>query len=165
MSLILSGKRQLSMRLAQQFAKFLRVPTEEVLRAAGMQLEPRANEFAEFDLTGTVDDQRRIIPVTPLSTVFGHRDLTPDTVAVRAHTTGSAEDHIDGWVFFFRDSIEVDPNLVAKLCIAEDESGTRRLGNLRRGYGDEKTWNLDCGRKVIEDLKIVSATPIIWIQP
>ena len=166
-SLILSGKRQLSMKVAGRMAAFLRVPVEDVLRASGMQgLEPRGDEFAEFDLIGILDDQRKITPITTRpTTVVGHRDMTPDTVAVRAQTTGTAEDHIDGWLFFFRPRGEMDPSLIAKLCVAEDDKGIKRIGNLRRGYGGSNIWNLDCGRNVLENLKIVSATPVIWIKP
>ena len=164
-SLILSGKRRISMKIAGRMAVFLRVPVEDVLRASGMEgLEPRVGEFPQFDLVGTVDDQRKITPISQ-STVFGHRDLTPDTVAVRAQTTGTAEDHIDGWLFFFRESEEMDPSLIAKLCVAEDDKGIKRIGNLRRGYGGSNIWNLDRGRTVLENLKIVSATPVIWIKP
>jgi hypothetical protein len=91
--------------------------------------------------------------------------MTPDTVAVRAQTTGTAEDHNDGWLYFFRPSGEMDPSLIAKLCVAKDDKGIKRLGSLRRGYGDSKTWNLDRGRTVLEGLTIVSATPVIWIKP
>jgi hypothetical protein len=168
-SLLLDGRRRLQLPQAQEMADFLGVDVAEVLAHAGVRIAARpgsAPQPTRVRMVGSVD-ARMIVRLDKGSvSVEGHPALPVDVVAVRAQTAGSALDFMDGWVLFFQPSRAVAAELVAgRLAIVEDSAGTRHIGTLRRGYADGAHNLLLPGGGLLEDMRVASAAPVLWIRP
>lgn len=168
-SLLLNGRRRLQLPQAQEIADFLGVEVAEVLAHAGVRIQPRpgaAPAATQVRMVGVVD-ARMIVRLDKASvSVDGHPALPPDVVAVRAQTAGSALDFMDGWVLFFQPGRAVAAELAAgRLAIVENSAGQRHLGTLRRGYADGAHNLLLPGGGLLEDMRVASASPVLWIRP
>lgn len=163
-SLLLGGRRRFQMDTAEQVARFLKVPIEDVLENAGMKIKRRTEPNPRFRLVGSVDHRMVVRDDKHGAEVEGHPALPIDTVALRFQTASSVLDWMDGWLAFFQPSRSMDPALVTQMCVAECSDGTRRVGNLRRGYASG-TYNLVQGGDTVENLEIAAANRILWIKP
>jgi hypothetical protein len=163
-SLLLNGRRRIEPGRAEQIADFLRVPVADVLRL-GLGLKVDRARAPLFPMVGTVNAQMLVTMDSPGARVEGSQALPADAVAVRLQTAGTQTDWLDGWLMFFQPARGMDPALVTRLCVAELADGSRRLGNLRRGYA-EGVYNLVIGPgSMLENVTITSATPVLWIKP
>ncbi|MEK9754410.1 MAG: helix-turn-helix domain-containing protein [Rhodospirillaceae bacterium] len=163
-SQLLNGRRRVHMDLAEKIASFLGVAPSEVLRAFGAKVPEPAGAVVKFPLIGLVTPEMEIRENSPCAEVEGHAGLPADAVAVRAQTAGSFADWLDGWLLYFRPRACAPPE-VTRLCVAELADGSRRVGNLRRGYRPG-TFNLVLGPgSMIENLRVMSSSPVLWIRP
>lgn len=78
----------------------------------------------------------------------------------------------DGWLFFFRDAKDMTPDAVGRLCVVRLAGvDGMRLRWVQRGY-HEGHWTLTglcfgpqgAGNDGIEEGRIISAAPILWMR-
>lgn len=162
-SYLVRGKRRWHMQTIQQAADFLRVPAGEVARAVGLKMDI-GGAHQKCRLIGTVDHYMVVQSNVHSAEVDGLSSMPADTVAVRVQTAGTPMDHMDGWLLYFQPSRNIDPSLVTRLCIAEMEDGSRRVGNLRRGY-EPNTYNLNVAGEILENCRVANAMLVQWIRP
>lgn len=142
LSLIFSGQRRLQLDEANQLAEILGVPLHRVAEAAGVG-KVRSNG-KRVDVIGAMTPTG-VVELHPKGMI--ERTVSPDAslpdqlAAVQARTADSQASWMDGWVFFFKKTAEVEPDAVGRFCIAKVQGGPTILSTIRRGYR-ENSFNL-----------------------
>jgi transcriptional regulator with XRE-family HTH domain len=158
-SLMLRGKRRMTMAEAKKIADLLVLPPTEVMRAAGVSIQedmvsvPIKLHFnARGVATQTQGDKKMQAPFdTPKNAVAGQ---------VRAPSS-----QFDGWLFVIspvhgEPAKSIDRLVVAKL------GKELRLGVLRRGYEQESYTLLPLqGAEKPDDVVVDSARTVLWVKP
>lgn len=163
-SLILNGRRKLQLDVAEQIARFINKPTEEVLRQAGLQsIRETADTGAgerRIQITGAIDLDGKVrfsAPTGASAPAPGNAD--PDTVAVRMEG-GFAP----GAAILFVPSKQVEADAIGRLSAVTLQDGSTVLGIPTAGY-DRGHFNVSLPRSNMENAQITAATPVLWIRP
>lgn len=152
---ILNGKRKLQLPEAEQIARFLGLPVDDVLTHAGVNLRRTSRTVR---LVGTVDD------IGIIKTAKNLEIEAPlcaySYVAVQFRTNSM----LDGVVAFYDPSASYPPQLMTgKLCILLLDDGSQRAGILRAGLAGK--FDIQFMSHLTEDTVISEAYPIAWIKP
>lgn len=165
LSLMLDGKRKMSVEEAGSLAVLLRAPVEEVIKRAGVKVQVDFQSLVR--LSGWVD---------PLGLVHqGEKGLMGPNVANAPFATRSTTEALrcqggrwDGWVLFFNGPGKaqgVGADAVDRLCVVElGGPALRQVCWLKRGY-EEGMWNLvplEDGPTEVSRVK--SAVPVLWMK-
>ena len=152
---ILNGTRKLQLHEAEQIARFLSVPVEDVLQQAGVKLA--SSQQKTVPLAGYVDERGFIKPCRNLKVECWNAKFT----GLQVHAGWS---ELDGTLLFYDASETHAPDLMLHRLGVIQQDTTARIGILRRG--------LEAGRYTISillaewhDQPVASFTPILWIQP
>lgn len=181
-----NGKRRMTLADATKIAKAFSQPLETVLGHAGIPMEGLAPTTASVPVRGFVDG---VLGVTwekpkgpshvPFPVVGG---AAKGIVALRAQTTGSLLEPLDGALFFLKSPLGGKPSgggsaeskkagdSVGKLCVvqvlADKTNGESwHLATIKRGYapGRYSLFSL-AGLAMKEDVQVGSVTPLIWMK-
>lgn len=160
-SLMLRGRRRVQLGEAAQLAELLGVPMDDVLAHAGV--DPEAGAVRAVPIVGWIDDRGEVHPQRPGGPRKAAAPLgMPDgAVALRFQT----RDQSDGWLAFYVPTGNVDQDAVGRYSIVR--SGVAwYAASVKRGYRRGR-WTLTPmrdGDKVLEDIEVMSAAPVLWIK-
>jgi len=169
LNLALRGKRRLQLDEAARLSKLLSLPLDDVLYNAGVELPPEQGKGkgVSVPVTGYVDAEFRVhAGATP-----GPRKVEAPPVplrgleALRIRTAASSADAWDGAILYFRPMEDVEAESIGRMCIVLTAAGDRLVRVLRQGYV-RGTYNLAHlnGGLVDEAVKVVSASPVVWMR-
>lgn len=157
-SLMLSGKRRITIEEAADLSRLLGLPMDEVLEHAGVQPGEPAKSVP---LVGEVDAEGELHPVKAGKRVPLKLTLPQNTVAVTCKDQNAPG---YGWFWFFEPRTGVDADCVGRLCITELKTGQRYLRFLKpakeRGNYDLQGWF----SVTVNNVKVKTASPILWIK-
>jgi hypothetical protein len=167
-SLVLSGKRQLTHPEIPALAQLLQTTSEEVLKRLGVE-PPAVLKDAAVECIGTVDETGRVSEMKAPRTVDAPANATPNTKAVIFNALAS--EHVQhGWVYFVDIPAKprpLDADTLNSLCLVEiGEHEGYHLGVVRRGLerGTYDLFNAFSGERIVGGVTIRSATIIRWIK-
>ena len=168
-SLIVNGRRNIKLEEAAVLARELAVPLDEVLVNAGVSAKaPKGRDTMK--VTGAIDGNLQIHmgpshvkgPVDVIVPEFGGRGV----VALRFQTAGSKYDGINGALAYYVPNEGINPEGVGRYCVVEI-AGKKGcfLRVVKRGY-QTGTYNLHGidGGLLCEDVRLVSASPVVWMK-
>lgn len=178
LSLLLHGKRKLTLEEAALLAKLLNQPLELVLSNAGITTHGIKTDQT-LKIQGWVDHKLILhweMPKGPRHAPNPGFDVK-DVEVVRLETAGTASEGIDGALAYYRRSGTVEQDCVGRLCVVQlappadgkpGDSWTKqawRLAVVKRGYfpGAFNLCNL-AGAIVHEGAFLESSTPVIWLK-
>lgn len=168
-SLMLAGKRNMSVHEAGQIAAILGLPIGDVMKKAGVAELPVTAAGGSVAVSGWVDGQGRAHDGPPRGpgAIQGPLDVVGGAGGVW-DALRVQEGPMDGWTLFHRTqgaAKGVRPEAVGKLCVVKVEGRAyRELAWLRPGY-DLGAWRL-VGMDGSErgEAKLEWASPVLWIR-
>lgn len=162
MSLMLRGKRKMTLEEAAQIAVLLDVTTNDVLLNAGIDVrtKERVKVLGYMIGTGTVVKHAQGLH----ETTDGHSALPPDTIAIQCRTHGSAVEHMDGWMLFVAGNHIAPGNAIGTTSLVGVKGNGEIIGFVKRGYS-RGVFNVAglCG-EMHSDIELAWASPVIWIR-
>lgn len=161
-SLLLRGKRKMTVEEAGQIADLLGVHVDEVLRHAGVRLtsrsqpaEGRVPVVGWIDGRGFVHDDKAKGPSVVEAPPSGE-----DCIAFRMQTDGA----FDGWVCYYRQIEGVSLEVLDRMCIVELENGQKLLRAVKRGYEPGFFTIGGWGEERSDNVRLVTASPVLWMR-
>jgi len=158
-SLMLNGKRKMSMPEAASLSTLLGIPLEDVIFNAGL---PRPR------------DEGRTTPVTMVADGAGwvkHRGgahprvpsppgLPTMAAALRCEDPASP---FDGWVFFVDPRSDVPADAIGRLCLVRTAEGDEWVRFVRRGYSAGLFTLASLNGETTADVRLSTASPVLWV--
>lgn len=166
-SLMLRGRRKMTMDEAVQFASLVGVPLDDVMSHAGLRLPSTGKNTCP--ITGSVDSHGAVTlgPVAAPRRAPLPPEAPSNTAALRFRIAGGAG--LDGWLAYYAEDIaRVPAEAIGRLCVVElDNHGGARLGFVKRGY-ERATWTVlpwsaENGLP-LENVRLEKASPVLWIR-
>lgn len=162
-SLMLSGKRRMTVSEAGEIAEIFGVPVAEILARAGVQV---ASGRTWVPIIGLIGARARVNMQKTQERVDAPADLPDGTLAIRDEDPASRS---FGWVYFYVNQRALSPDVIGALCVVELRDGSYVLGNLSRGLarGRFDLKPFDATRPAdttITNADVVAASPILWIK-
>jgi transcriptional regulator with XRE-family HTH domain len=163
LSLMLRGKRKMTLEEAQQLAGLLKVPLDEVLRHAGLKLP----EFRAYPIIGSLDADGVFTESEEAVPAPGPDTLPPDAKVVQVRADGAVA---DGWLLFIEAArSRPTPQVYGRLALARIAKGPVVLAHARRGYRPGAL-TLEVGvpwgaGRLMKDAPVEWASPVLLIQP
>jgi transcriptional regulator with XRE-family HTH domain len=163
-SLMLRGLRNVLPHEAEQLARELGVPLNEVLENLGVDVQAgaagRATILGWADDEGVVRMQRPAEGPRKLEAPIG---MPSDTGIVVRRSEG----YTDGWAYYFVPGTSVGSDAVGRLCVCQVAGKAEwHLRVVRRG-SSKGAWNLVCpfGKgDTLTDVRLASAAPVLWVK-
>lgn len=162
-SLMLRGKQGISPQHAEMFAIELGVPLADVLENIGVNATAGASETAT--IKGSVSDGG----IVTMGKVVGSRKvaapigMASGSAVLRFHSEG----YTDGWLAFYFPVTGLSES-VGRLCVIQVLGKNEwYLRVLRRNPDKKGTYTLVdafTGRPALEDVRVASASPVVWIR-
>lgn len=162
-SLMLRGKRKMSLDEAAQLAVLLNVPHREVLERSGVELPPEAarvkvigylNPDASVSLVGEGAHDMIDAPI----------NMPNKSVAIQARTSGSELAILDGYIYFLAEEHGSPQNALGHLSLVAIKGNGLKMSVVSRGYA-KGTYNLlDLPNKVTTNVELAWASPVLWIK-
>lgn len=146
---IFNGERRLQMDEAIELARIVSAPLDEVMLQAGMSL-PASKHRAT--IRGVVEPD--------CSVHDGKRRGSVEAPMAGLEALDVPSKH---WTLFYRESTSISPEAIGRMALVETRDGKRLVGHPQPG--DRSRYNLAklCG-ETLENLTLVSASPILWIR-
>lgn len=162
MSLMLRGRRRMTVEEAGKIAQVLGVAAEEVLRNAGAELSATRGA-GTVKVAGWIDENGQVNDGRPLGPVVVESPpglMASDCVALRIQSG----DQLDGWLLYYRPGNVVSLEVLGQMCIVELADGRRLLRSVQRGYepGFYTLSGWASGGR--ENVRLVSASPVLWMR-
>lgn len=162
MSLMLRGKRGMSVEEAGSVARVLGVATEEVIRQAGVNVTVHKSE-SNVRVAGWIDGHGQ---------VHEGKALGPAVVAAPPNISGEdcaalriqSGDHLDGWVVYYRPGRVVSLEVLGQMCIVELPDGRKLMRSVQRGYEPGFYTIFGWLNEARENVRLVSAAPVLWMK-
>jgi transcriptional regulator with XRE-family HTH domain len=162
-SLMLRGKRKMTMAEAAQMAALLDVAPSEIFERAGIE----AANPKQVKMIGFVDGKGEIVFAAKGAHTFvaPPGEVAPATVAIQAKTAGTALDHLDGFIYFVDDCKGNPTQYLNSYVLCAIKGGATMLALVRKGY-QRGTYNLRPlgGNTNLENMQIVWASPVTFIK-
>lgn len=160
-SLLLRGRRKMSVHEAGQIAGIFHVPVDEVLRHAGV--DARVQPAGKVKVAGWIDAEGEVHHggANGPKSVSAPPGVDARCEALRAQTGGP----FDGWLLFYRPTTEVSPDAIGRMCIVRiggrDSLLVRVVGRgYEAGYFTVTGWTGGAS----ENVRLESAAPVLWMQ-
>lgn len=163
MSLMLAGKRKMSVTEAGEVSKHLGVPVEDVLRHAGVAVP--TNTEKSVPIVGTIGER--------LEVKLGRPQGARQTVAAPARYAAKGrvllvqqQGFMYGWKLLYIPVEGVSIDAIGRLCIVR-KAGDDRLYVRQVNRGQESGWVslFDPIGISLEDARLESASPVLAIDP
>lgn len=163
MSLMLRGKRRITLEEAAQMAVLLNVTTNDVLEQAGVAVltgDPKIPVIGH--MTG---DSKVVMEAEGTHEMTkGPSDLPPDAIAVQCRTANTPLELMDGWMLFMSDKHDNPATAIDMMALVATKGNGMRIGTVKRGYR-RGTYNLIMmGQEPIQNVELAWASPILWIR-
>lgn len=161
-SLMLRGKRRMTLEEAAQIAVLLASSTQEVLEAAGVPVTSgvqvpvighmRGDASVGLEAEGTHD----MVDAPP--------GLPADAVAIQCRTARTEQDLVDGWLYFLSEK-QLNPELAAgSFCLVAIKNNGLQMAHVKRGYR-RGTYNVtDNSGRTTQNVELAWVSPVLWIK-
>lgn len=159
-SLMLRGKRRMSLEEAAQIAVFLNSTTEDVLRAAGVQTHTA--QMAPVMGHCTADGSVVLQPEGTHDMVEVPPGVPADTVAIQYRTAGSSLAMFDGWLMLLSEQQIPPERAVDTYALVAVKNSGLVMAHIKRGYKRGAYNILDHGGKMTPNVEIAWASPVLW---
>ena len=161
-SLMLRGKRRMSLEEAAQVAVLLQSSTQEVLEAAGVQL----NAARQVPIIGfsMADGTVVLHPEGTHDMVEAPPGLPADAVAIQTRSAGSDRPMYDGWLCYLSERQHPPEKSIDTYALVAIKSNGLHMRHVKRGY-KRGTYNLtDNAGRTSENVELAWASPVFWIK-
>lgn len=162
-SLMLRGKQGLPLEVAGQIAVILRVTTEQVLEAAGVQVvrdQRKVKVIGNMHGDGSVGLAAEGIH----DMVDAPPGLPGDAVAIQCHTDRSPQELVDGWLYFLSEGHRSPEGAVGTFALCAIKNNGLHMAHVKRGYR-AGTFNLtDSTGGTMQNVELAWASPVFWIK-
>lgn len=157
-SLMLRGKRKMTLEEASQIAVLLDSTTQDVLVAAGIEVRTKDKVKVIGFMTGegtVVNQGKGTHEITE-----GHSGLPPDTIAIQCRTS----DHMDGWMLFISGTHVSPSQVIGTTAMVAVKGNGQIIGYVKRGY-QKGAYNVAglCG-EMHSNVELAWAAPVLWIR-
>ena len=157
LSLMLHGKRGMKIEEATRMAEILALPIDQVLAHAGVKV-PKGP--ASVPLVGTIGANSEIRQRKG-GRVESHDQLPRETAALRCEDRAAV---MYGWTVYYVPMASVTSEAIERLSVCRLANDTQHLAVPSRGF-EPGTHNLrTLGGAVLENQKLVAASPVLWIR-
>jgi lambda repressor-like predicted transcriptional regulator len=162
MSLVLAGQRRATPSEVNDIAQQLMVPTAEVMRNLGVDV---TDGVRRVRLAGVVERNATVTLRRVGEPVIGPADLPHDAVALQYHTVGSDLHHLDGWLAFLSERHGAPELALGCMAVITGVDGVLHMATLERGYQAEKYNLMFAGGRLMENVAVAWASPVLWLKP
>jgi transcriptional regulator with XRE-family HTH domain len=160
-SLMLRGKRRMTLTEAADIARLIGAPASEVIAHAGVRMD---SDGAMVSIAGWMDGTGEVHSLEAGDSVpIPSRELPCDTMAVQCRTSGGDLEHMDGWILFSAMPRGFDPAAIGRTSLVRLRNGQMRIGFVKRSYKTAR-YSLALSASVLTDADLEWATPIIFIR-
>jgi transcriptional regulator with XRE-family HTH domain len=157
-SLMLRGKRKMTMTEAADMSRLLGIPVNDVMAHAGIRPgQPKQS----VPLFGIMDKEGEIHTIKGGKRIACALEMPDTALAVQVQ---DSEFIADGMTFFYEPRAGIDAESVGRFCVIELATGQRHIRFLKPGR-ERGLYNLVGWFSVsIENVKVKTASPILWIK-
>lgn len=160
LSLMLRGKRRMTVHEAAQMAVLLDVPPSEVLTNAGVQLPPAAKMVPMIGYV-VENDQVALLGEANHELIEGPGELQSSSVCVRCQY--GHNEFMDGWILFANDMSGSPELAIDTLAICAIKGNGMKVARIKRGYR-RGHYNLVTNSSTMQNVELAWASPIVWIK-
>lgn len=161
-SLLLRGKRKMSVHEAGQIASVFGVPVDEVLRQAGVS-GPQGSSKPRVNVVGSVEPSGRVVHTITSGprTAIAPPGVDPSCEALRV-ADGSP---LAGWLMFYRPSPIVAPTAIGRLCVVKLIGARPTLVRIVKQGTEIGYYDLtDLLGNSETNARLEWASPVLWMQ-
>lgn len=161
-SLMLRGKRRMTVEEAAQIAVLLQSTTTEVMTAAGVPITggdrvPVVGYIhPDFSVTLEAEGLHDTVEAPP--------GLPADAIALQARTARSDQEVIDGWLHFMSATHHAPERTLGNLSLCALRDDGLLLAQVRRGYRVGRFNLLDRSGAQHHNVELAWASPVLWIK-
>jgi transcriptional regulator with XRE-family HTH domain len=162
-SLMLRGKRKMTLDEASQIAVLLQSTTADVLEAAGVAVTGsdrrvkvigfmHGDSSVGLEAEGTHD----LVDAPP--------GLPGDAVAIQCRTARTEQELVDGWLYFLSEA-QINPErAVGTFALVAIKNNGLQIAHVKRGYR-KGTFNIsDSTGRTLQNAELAWASPVYWIK-
>lgn len=166
MSLLLRGRRRMTLDEASQLSRLLGVAMDDVLEHAGVRLDHAQDGAGRVPVVGWMDDGGAVHP----GASRGPRtvDAPPADVkgveAIRLQTTMGLLDAVDGGFVYYRPRKGVPVEAVGRWCVVSLEDGGRVVRLVKRGYAKGTYALIGMDGSTDDEARVEAAAPVLWVK-
>ncbi len=162
-SLMLRGKRRMSLDEAAQLAVLLQSTTAEILEAAGVPVTgngQRVKVIGHMSGDGSVgleaDGIHDMVDAPP--------GLPGDAVAIQCRTARTDQEPVDGWLYFLSEKQMSPERAVGTFAMVAIKNNGLHMAHIKRGYR-KGTYNIaDSSGRIMQNVELAWASPVFWIK-
>jgi transcriptional regulator with XRE-family HTH domain len=162
-SLMLRGKRKMSLDEAAQLAVLLQSTTAEILEAAGVQVTgngQRVKVIGHMSGDGSVGLEAEGIH----DMVDAPPGLPGDAVAIQCRTARTEQELVDGWLYFLSEKQISPERAVGTFAMVAIKNNGLHMAHIKRGYR-KGTYNIaDSSGRIMQNVEVAWASPVFWIK-
>lgn len=157
-SLMLRGKRRMTVEEASQLAVLLQSTSAEVLSAAGVHVT--GGDKVRIASILSADGSVHPVPDGLHDTVDAPPNIPVDALAIQSRTGGLE----DGWLYFHGATHQRPDECVGDFALVAVRGNGLVLAHVRKGYRPG-TYNLiDHAGKQTHSAELAWASPVLWVQ-
>lgn len=161
-SLMLRGRRRMTMGEAHRISNILALPVTEIMREAGIKV---SDDVKRVPVAAFCDSHSIVQSLAQGThdTVIGPPDVPADSYAVQVRASGSPQ---DGWLMYVSSAQQTPAERIDTLCVCALADGSQVLAYVRRGYR-RSAYNLIMltDGRMVQDCAVTWASPVLWIRP
>jgi len=162
-SLMLRGRRRMTLEDAAQIAVLLQSTTTEVLEAAGIQVTGSENRikvigFMHGDSSVGLEAEgvHDLVDAPP--------GLPGDAVAIQCRTARTDQELVDGWLYFLSEGHVNPDRAVGTFALVAIKNNGLQMAHIKRGYR-KGTYNIsDSTGRSMQNVELAWASPVFWIK-
>lgn len=162
-SLMLRGRRKMSLDEASQLAVLLQSTTAEVLEAAGVPVtgnSQRVKVIGHMSGDGSVglegEGTHDMVDAPP--------GLPGDAVAIQCRTARTDQELVDGWLYFLSEKQMNPERAVGTFSMVAVKNNGLHMAHIKRGYR-KGTYNIaDNAGRIMQNVELAWASPVFWIK-
>jgi transcriptional regulator with XRE-family HTH domain len=162
-SLMLRGKRKMTLDEAAQIAVLLQSTTTDVLEAAGV---PVTGAERRVKVIGFMhgDSSVGLEAEGTHDMVDAPPGLPGDAVAIQCRTDRTDQELVDGWLYFLSEA-QVNPErAVGTFSLVAIKNNGLQMAHIKRGYR-RGTYNIaDTTGRIMQNVELAWASPVFWIK-
>lgn len=162
-TLILQGRRKLTIKECHAISSVFNTPVSEVLRQAGLDVR---DDIMKVKVTGVVTEKSYVtlLPDGTHDEVFAPADVPKGTFCVQIRQPG---EHNDGWMMFISGERTKAISLIDRPALVALPDGRMLTAVIRRGYKADTVnlFPMPSKNGILENQIVAWASPILWIRP
>ena len=162
MTVMLNGKRKMTMGEAQTIAGQLALPVTEIMRRAGIDVR---DDIKKVAIGGFVNAEAwvTLLPRGTHDMIEAPADVPSTGFALQVRHAGGPH---DGWLLFVDGAQREPKEMIGKACIVALSDGRLVSAMPLRGY-KAGTYNLviQPHAQVLENQSVAWCSPVLWIKP